>query len=254
MVVNELFDVTTRQGKMMGGYCISVPIYKAPYIFANFNGTAGDIDVLTHEAGHAYADYIAQRNVYPSALWEYSSETAEIHSMAMEFFAWPWMEGFFGEDTKKYHLTHLADALAFLPYGVAIDEYQHHIYENPQMTPTDRNELWLSLEAKYCPWVNLDGAPFYEEGHRWQAQMHIFSVPFYYIDYALAQIVALAFWAEDQKDHALAWEKYRRLVSFAGTKTFVELVEDAGLATPFVSENLKIVADAVVVWLDGQKR
>ena len=254
MVDNELFDVATRPGKMVGGYCHTIPIYKSPYIFANFNGTAGDIDVLTHEAGHAYAAYVAQRNIYPSPLWDYSSETAEIHSMAMEFFAWPWMEGFFKEDTAKYRHSHLAEALTFLPFGVAVDEYQHHIYDNPQMTPAERNEYWLSLEAKYCPWTNLEDTPFYNEGRRWHSQMHIFVIPFYYIDYTLAQIVALAFWAEDQKDHAVAWEKYRKLVSFAGTKTFVELVEDAGLATPFVSENLKIVADAAVAWLDGQKK
>ena len=253
MLENELFDVVTRPGKMAGGYCSTIPMYKAPYIFANFNGTSGDIDVMTHEAGHAYAAYVAQRKIYPSALWEYSAETAEIHSMAMEFFAWPWMEGFFKEDTAKYYYTHLADSLTFLPYGVAVDEFQHQIYDNPQMTPTERNELWKSLEAKYRPWTDLTGVPFFDEGRRWQTQMHIYSIPFYYIDYTLAQIVALAFWAEDQKDHAAAWAKYDKLVGFAGTKTFVELVEGAGLATPFVSENIKVVADAAVAWLDSQK-
>ena len=251
MLENELFDVLTRPGKEAGGYCSYIGKYKSPFIFANFNGTSGDIDVLTHEAGHALAGYAA-RDIYPSALRRYSMETAEIHSMAMEFFTWPWMEGFFGDQTKKYYYSHLASALIFIPYGTMVDEYQHHVYENPNMTPAERNKLWLELEAKYRPWLDLTDTPFYGEGRRWQAQGHIFSVPFYYIDYCLAQIMALCFWAENQTAPEAAWAKYRRLLGFAGTKTFVELIEDAGLPSPFVADNLKIVADAAVDWLDKQ--
>ena len=249
MLDNELFDVLTRPGKSAGGYCTDIPLYKSPFIFANFNGTSGDIDVLTHEAGHAYASYMA-RDIYPSALQEYSYETAEIHSMSMEFFTWPWMEGFFGEQTPKYYYSHLANAITFIPYGTMVDEFQHHIYEKPNMTPKERNSLWLELERKYRPWLDLDNFPFYGEGRRWQAQLHIYGLPFYYIDYCLAQIMALSFWAEDQQNHDSAWAKYKRLVSFAGTKTFVELIGDAGLPSPFAANNLKTVADAAVKWLD----
>jgi len=249
MLENELFDVLTRPGKAAGGYCATIPIYKSPFIFANFNGTSGDIDVLTHEAGHAYASYVA-RDIYPSALQEYSMETAEIHSMAMEFFTWPWMKGFFGEQTEKYYHSHLASALTFIPYGTMVDEFQHHIYEKPDMTAKERNALWLELEGKYRPWLDLEDFPFYGEGRRWQAQLHIYGAPFYYIDYCLAQIMALSFWAEDQKEHDKAWGKYKRLVSYAGTKTFVELIADAGLKSPFVPESLKVVADAAAEWLD----
>jgi len=249
MLENELFDVLTRPGKAAGGYCADIPIYKSPFIFANFNGTAGDIDVLTHEAGHAYAGY-KSRDIYPSALRRYSNETAEVHSMAMEFFTWPWMEGFFGDQTKKYYYSHLASALIFIPYGTMVDEYQHHIYENPSMTPAERNALWLKLEGIYRPWLDLTETPFFEEGRRWQAQSHIFSMPFYYIDYCLAQILSLSFWAESQSDYKAAWEKYVRFTGFAGTKTFVDLILDAGLPTPFEPENLKTVADAAVKWLD----
>jgi len=251
MLENELFDVLTRPGKESGGYCAHIPIYRSPFIFANFNGTSGDIDVLTHEAGHAFAGYLA-RDIYPSALRSYSMETAEVHSMGMEFFTWPWMEGFFGDQTQKYRYSHLAAALNFIPYGTMVDEYQHHIYEKPNMTPKERNDLWLELEAKYRPWLQIDDFPFYGEGRRWQGQGHIYAVPFYYIDYCLAQIMALSFWTESQKNQATAWAKYRRLLGFAGTKTFVELIEDAGLPSPFVPENLKIVADAAVEWLDKQ--
>ncbi|MCL1787418.1 MAG: M3 family oligoendopeptidase, partial [Defluviitaleaceae bacterium] len=194
MLENELFDVLTRPGKAAGGYCATIPIYKAPFIFANFNGTAGDIDVLTHEAGHAYASYKA-RDIYPSALRRYSYETAEVHSMAMEFFTWPWMEGFFGDQTEKYYHSHLGSALIFIPYGTMVDEFQHHIYENPNMTPAERNALWLKLEGIYRPWLDLTDTPFYDQGRRWQAQGHIYGTPFYYIDYCLAQAISLSFWA-----------------------------------------------------------
>jgi len=251
MLEGELFDVLTRPGKAAGGYCATIPIYKAPFIFANFNGTAGDIDVLTHEAGHAYASYKA-RDIYPSALQRYSNETAEVHSMAMEFFTWPWMEGFFADQTEKYYYSHLASALIFIPYGTMVDEFQHHIYENPDMTPAERNALWLKLEGIYRPWLDLTETTFYEEGRRWQAQIHIYGMPFYYIDYCLAQAISLSFWAESQEDFKAAWEKYVRFTGFAGTKTFVDLVADAGLPTPFEPENLKIVADAAVKWLDSK--
>ncbi|MDR0491486.1 MAG: M3 family oligoendopeptidase, partial [Oscillospiraceae bacterium] len=178
MFENELFDVLTRPGKSGGGYCTEIDQYKSPFIFANFNGTADDIDVLTHEAGHAFAFYAA-RDVYPSELKECPSETAEVHSMSMEFFTWPWFEGFFGDGAKKYRRTHLSGALTFLPYGVMVDEFQHHVYQKPDMTPADRNGLWLELEKKYRPYLDLEGFPFYGDGRRWQAQLHIYELPFY---------------------------------------------------------------------------
>jgi len=249
MLESELFDVLTRPGKAAGGYCHCIPKYKAPFIFANFNGTAGDIDVLTHEVGHAFADYMA-KDIYPSPLRDYSFEIAEIHSMSMEFFTWPWMEGFFKEQTDKYYHSHLANGLEFLPYGVMVDEFQHLIYQSPQMTSLERNKLWLELEAKYRPWLDLTDTPFHDEGRRWQYQPHIYRRPFYYIDYCLAQIIALNFWAENQSNSKEAWERYMRLVGFAGTKTFVDLVKDTGLPTPFESNNIKIIADAALEWLE----
>ena len=252
MLENELFDVLTRPGKAAGGYCATIGDYKSPFIFANFNGTSGDIDVLIHEAGHAFASYTA-RNIYPTALQSYAMETAEIHSMSMEFFTWPWMQGFFGEQTEKYYYSHLSDALTFIPYGTMVDEFQHHIYQNPEMSPKERNDLWLDLENKYRPWLDLEGFPFYGEGRRWQRQLHIYQLPFYYIDYCLAQIMALCFWTENQKNHKQAWAKYRRLVGFAGTKTFVELIADAGLPSPFMPNTLKVVAESAVQWIGARK-
>ncbi|MCL2719315.1 MAG: M3 family oligoendopeptidase [Lachnospiraceae bacterium] len=250
MLESDLFDVLTRPGKSGGGYCATISNYKAPFIFANFNGTSGDIDVLTHEAGHAFAAYLA-RDLYPSILREYTYETAEVHSMAMEFFTWPWIEGFFGGQTEKYQYSHLARALTFIPYGTMVDDFQHRIYENPEMTPAERNALWLEMEGQYRPYLDLAGFPFYGEGRRWQAQAHIYEMPFYYIDYCLAQTMALYFWAEAQTNHAGAWEKYCRFTKLAGMKTFTGLLDEAGLPTPFTTETLKTIAGTAAEWLEG---
>lgn len=251
MLENELFDVLTRPGKASGGYCIDLDKYKAQFIFANFNGTSGDIDVLTHEAGHAFAGYTG-RDTYPSALREYTNDTAEVHSMSMEFFTWPWMEGFFGDATGKYRYSHMFGAITFIPYGAMVDHFQHEVYANPEMTPADRNALWKKLEGIYRPWLDLDDSPFFEEGRRWQYQAHIYERPFYYIDYCLAQTMALAFWAEDQKSHATAWERYMKFISSAGTRTFTDTVEFAGLPSPFKQESLRRLSEEATAWLDTQ--
>ena len=253
MLENELFDVMTRPGKSAGGYCHYIPQYKSPFIFANFNGTSGDIRVFTHEVGHALAGYEA-KDIYPSTLRYCTYEIAEIHSMSMEFFTWPWMEGFFGEQTDKYYHSHLSYGLSFLPFGAIGDEFQHIIYQNPDMTPAERNQTWLDLERKYRPWLDLEDTPFYGEGCHWQGIMHIFERPFYYIDYALAKIMAMCFWAENQSSPKQAWDRYMRLIGFAGTKTFVDLITDAGLPTPFEADNIKDVADIVTEWLKNSSR
>ncbi|MDR0937000.1 MAG: M3 family oligoendopeptidase [Oscillospiraceae bacterium] len=240
MLENELFDVLTRPGKSGGGYCATIEEYKAPFIFANFNGTADDIDVLTHEAGHAFAAYLA-RDIEPSNLRNPTYETAEVHSMSMEFFTWPYMKLFF-ENPDKYRYQHLASALTFLPYGTMVDEFQHIVYGSPSLTPKERNEVWKNLESKYRPYLDYDFT-FFGEGRRWQAQAHIYERPFYYIDYVLAQTAALEFWALDQTDHKAAWEKYRTFTDKAGTRTFTELIAAAGLDSPFDGDALKAIAE-----------
>ena len=251
MLENELFDVLTRPGKSGGGYCTYIPDHKSAFIFANFNGTSGDIDVLTHEAGHALNSHLC-RDRAPSPLRECTYDTAEVHSMSMEFFAWPWMDGFFN-DADKYRRQHLTSALTFIPYGTMVDEFQHKVYENPELTPRERNDLWRELERVYRPWLDLSDTPFFEEGRRWQYQAHIYERPFYYIDYCLAQTVALAFWAEDQKDHAATWAKYLKFIDCTGTKTFTESIAACGLPSPFDPEMLGALTAAAAEWLDGQK-
>lgn len=249
MVENGLMDLENKEGKATGGYCTYISDYGAPYIFSNFNGTSGDIDVLTHEAGHAFQVYSSRDLGLKEYNWP-TYEACEIHSMSMEFFTWPWMELFFKEDTMKYKFAHLAGALKFLPYGVAVDEFQHYVYENPEVSPAQRNKQWREIEKKYLPHRNYAGNAFLEEGRFWQRQNHIFNMPFYYIDYTLAQVCAFQFWKGDQENHPEAWSRYLELCKAGGSKAFLELVKLAGLKSPFEEGCVADVVGPIKNWLD----
>lgn len=248
MLENNLFDVLGRAGKAAGGYCTEIADYKSPFIFANFNGTTDDINTLTHEAGHAFQYYMS-RDIYPSDYVFPTLDACEIDSMSMEFFTWPWMELFFGKQADQYRYMHLAGALTFLPYGCAVDEFQHIVYEKPDMTPAARKEVWKDLEAQYLPVVDYEGDKFFGAGCRWQRQLHIYEEPFYYIDYCLAQTCALEFWAMAQKDQPGAWGRYTQLCSLGGKDTLTGLIDRVGLQSPFAPGCLATVAQAADRWL-----
>ena len=251
MLDNELMDVLSTPGKAGGGYCTSIGDYKVPFIFANFNGTQHDVEVVTHEAGHAFAAWLNRDRVPYSTIWP-SMESCEVHSMSMEFFAWPWAEGFFGADTRKFRYSHLAGALTFIPYGTMVDHFQHIVYEKPEMTPRQRHDTWKELLGIYMPWMKLGGEiPFYGDGEGWQRQMHIYQSPFYYIDYCLAQTVSLQFWAMIQKDQKNAWAHYMAYAKQGGSRTFTELLKNAGLDSPFEESCLRGVAETAKAWLDS---
>ncbi len=250
MLDSELLDVLSTEGKAGGGYCTSIPEYRVPFIFANFNGTQGDVEVVTHEAGHAFAYWMNRDRVPMEYAWP-GMEACEVHSMSMEFMAWPWIEGFFGPDSRKFLYSHLAGALTFIPYGTLVDHFQHEVYARPDMTPAQRHAKWKELQEVYMPWVRLDGdIPFFSEGEAWQRQSHIYEAPFYYIDYCLAQTVALEFWALLQKDKKGAWEKYMAYTRQGGSRTFTELLENAGLDSPFDEKCLRGVCETASQWLD----
>ena len=248
MLDHELLDLNAKAGKAGGGYCTYIPKYKAPFIFANFNGTSGDVDVLTHEAGHAFQVYSSREHI-PEYRWP-TMEAAEIHSMSMEFLAWPWIHKFFEEDTEKYKFNHLASSISFLPYGVLVDEFQHGVYENPDLTKDERKALWRKIEKKYLPFKDYGDDLFMEKGTFWYRQGHIFEVPFYYIDYTLAQVCAFQFWVKSQDNHQAAFDQYLDLCKLGGSKSFVDLVESAKLQNPFKAGNVEAIIKPIKAYLD----
>ena len=250
MTENNLLDLLSKKGKMSGGYCTYIPEHKAPFIFANFNGTAHDIDVLTHEAGHAFQVYQSRGFEVPEYLWP-TYEACEIHSMSMEFLTWPWMKLFFENDTEKYKFIHLSEALLFIPYGVTVDEFQHWVYENPEVTPQERREKWLEIEKKYLPTRDYGEVDELKNGIFWFRQGHIFSSPFYYIDYTLAQVCAFQFWIKSREDSEKAWQDYLNLCKLGGSKSFFELMKSANLKNPFVEGTLAAVIPKIKEYLDS---
>ncbi len=250
MLERRLMDLEAKPGKEYGGYCTYIEDYESPFIFSNFNGTSGDIDVLTHEAGHAFQVYQSRHLSVPEYAFP-TMEAAEIFSMSMEFFTWPWMELFFKEDTEKYKYAHLSSSLLFIPYGVAVDEFQHLIYEHPEWTPEERKAAWKKVESIYLPHRDYDGIPYLEAGGFWQKQGHIYQSPFYYIDYTLAQLCAFQFWKRDRENHEEAWKDYLAICKLGGSRSFLELVEAGGLESPFKDGVVDSVVRTIEQYLDS---
>ncbi len=250
MTENNLLDLLSKKGKNSGGYCTYIPDYKSPFIFANFNGTAHDVDVLTHEAGHAFQVYESRGYEVPEYLWP-SYEACEIHSMSMEFLTWPWMGLYFENDEDKYKFIHLSEALLFIPYGVTVDEFQHWVYENPEATPEERRNKWLETEKKYLPTRDYGEIDELKEGIFWFRQGHIFGTPFYYIDYTLAQVCAFQFWIKSRENREKAWEEYLNLCRLGGSKPFFELMKSANLKNPFNEGTIASVIPKIREFLDS---
>ena len=240
MVASECFDVMSREGKEGGGYCEGLPAYKLPFIFSNWNGSAGDVDVLTHEFGHAL-EFYKSFFIDSEFLSGVSMETAEVHSMSMEFLAYPWIDLFFGDRTPEYKFTHIGGAVTFIPYGTIVDCFQQTCYDHPDMTPAERNALYNRLEKQFLPHMTTEGLPAFCDGRRWQRQAHIYQSPFYYIDYCFAQFTALQFLALSQQDYKSTFDKYIKFLDYGGTKTFTELLDACGLMSPFEEESFRLV-------------
>ena len=243
MAKTELLDLKSRPGKAGGGFCANIPRYGVPFIFANFNGTQDDVNVFTHECGHAFQNWSSRDQPLMVYQWP-TYEAAEIHSMSLEFLTYPYMEHFFGEDANRFRTGHLEDALLFLPYGCAVDEVQHRVYENPEWTPDQRAREWQRLESVYLPHRTYADIPHYESGRLWQNQRHIYASPFYYIDYCLAQTCALQMWHSASTDREQTMARYRALCKLGGSKPFTGLIAAVGIANPFQEGCLEAVCAA----------
>ena len=245
MMEHELFDLDSKHGKRAGGYCTILPQYHAPFIFSNFNGTDADVNVLTHEAGHAFAGFTAAKYQKTPELCHSTSEINEIHSMSMELWTYPWMENFFGDKAEEYRREHLADALMKIPYMLCVDEYQHKVFENPEMTTMERRAVWSGLEKIYMPWRNYAGNEFLESGAFWIKQQHIFLYPFYYVDYAMAQMGAFEFYTKMKEDRKAAWADYYKLCAAGGSMGYFDLLKYSGLHKVLEDGSVKIILKGV---------
>lgn len=225
-------DLKSRDGKAGGGFCTNFPAVGMPFIFANFDGTKGDVEVFTHEVGHAFQCYLSRHHRPLDYGWP-TMEACEIHSMGLEFLTWPQMERFFGDDADRFRRIHLAEGLKFLPYGVAVDHFQHEVYDNPDATPAERKAMWRRMEQTYMPWRDWGDCAYGAAGGRWQLQRHIYLMPFYYIDYTLAQTCALQFLERARTDRASAMADYVALCRRGGEAPFQDLARGAGLESPF---------------------
>ena len=248
MLNSELMDLEARDNKATGGYCTSFVDHGVPFIFANFNQTTHDVEVLTHEAGHAFQAYRSRHVAAPEYYWP-TSEACEIHSMGMEFLTWPWMDLFFSEQIEKFKFYHLSGAILFLPYGCAVDHFQHWVYANPTASPAERNAQWKKMEELYLPWRNTSDIPAAEEGRQWQFQRHIIESPFYYIDYALAQTCALQYWKASELDRSAAFADYLKICDVGGSQSFLEIVKTGNLRSPFDPGCLDDIVDYAYGWL-----
>jgi M3 family oligoendopeptidase len=240
----NLMDLKTRDGKAGGGFCIDLPQYKVPFVFANFNGTEDDVNVFTHECGHAFQAWRSM-DLPLSDYFVPTFDAAEIHSMSLEMLSHPQVDLFFGDDAERYRQGHLEKAILFIPYGTAVDEFQHRVYAEPDMTPDQRADVWKELEAIYLPERRYENMPFAESGRFWQAQRHVYMSPFYYIDYCLAQTCALQFWRRARMDRPESMKAYRKLCGLGGLKPFTNLVADVGLNSPFEDGCLADIAGSV---------
>jgi M3 family oligoendopeptidase len=239
MIDHKLMDLKNKANKASTGYMMSLPEYKAPYVFSCFNHTIFDMQVLSHELGHAFAGYQAMRHQPITAYYSESTDIAEIHSMSMEQFAYPYAEQFFGKDADKFRFAHLQEAITFVPFGVAVDEFQHIMYANPDLTPKERTYEWHKLEEKYMPWRKYEDDEFMDRGGYWYHKLHIFLYPFYYINYTLTTMGAMEFKKRYEEDRDTAWKDYLNLCNAGGSKSYLELLKVANLSVPFEKGSVK---------------
>ncbi len=251
MCEREAYDLPSRHGKAASAYCDLLPEYNYPYVFANSNGSSDDIGILTHELGHAFQLFrTVKQPIMPDCVFP-ANDACEIHSTTMEYLTWPWMKLFFGKDTLKLEFMQLSGGLLALPYQAAVDEFQEAVYSTPEMTSAERRELWRSLDKKYQPWLDYCESPFLASGGYWVRQGHIFSSPFYYLDYSIAFICAFQFWALSREDTYDAFQRYLAICDIGGRGSLNDIVAAAGIGSPFDESVIRRVVGEAVDWLES---
>ena len=250
MVDHNCMDIVAKANKAGGGFMDYIPSLKTSFIFSNFNGTSGDVDVLTHEFGHSLQGFLGGEETDVPSYRAPGLECCEMHSMSMEYLTYPWMNLFFKEDTEKYLYQHLADAITFIPYGCIVDAFQAYVYEHPNITHEERKAYWRELEKTYLPHRQYEGNEFLTSGGYWMRQHHIFENPLYYLDYTIAQVVSLEFFAESNVDHKKAFDKYIAFDKLGGTLPFRQLLKKADIANPMDGDTLKNVASDIMDYLN----
>ncbi len=253
MIENNWFDFSDSQIKKQGpNYCRTFPHSGQTFINTFFVGTSGNIRTIFHEFGHAFQKQQSQE--VAQKCWSYywgAPDIGEIHSTAMEYFAWNWYPLFFGEDTQKFRYQKLRGALALLLGTSIVDEFQHFVYENPHAKIEELEQKYAQVERHYKPYMNYEDNTFLERGGHWRSMSNITSPPFHFISYALSTVCALQFWKKSQEDFEGAWQDYLRLCKVGGSVGFKEALEIANLKSPFEAGTLQEVIGFVEEWLDS---
>ncbi|MGE6753711.1 M3 family oligoendopeptidase [Rossellomorea sp. NPDC071047] len=245
---NDLFDINQRPDKIGGNFATYIGSSKLPFMFINFHDIADDIRVFTHEAGHAFQFYMSRHWNIPEYIIPYDS--AEIFSFGMERLAWPWMELFFGENTKQYQYSHLITAFMYMPLASAVDEFEHCIYEEPSLSIKERKSKWRDLEHKYLPERDYDGNEFLESGTSFYQISHLFTTPFYFMDYDLAHLCSVQLWKMHKENPKEAWKGYLEMCRNGGKLPFKELIDQANINSPFEENSIHPILKFVEEWIE----
>jgi len=255
MLDHELIYYEDSPGKAAREYATILPARKAPFMFSHFDGSPASLQVFLEGLGYAFAAYRSSRRQLLEEYYASCSEIMEIHSMSMVYFANKYADSFFGEDATKYEFANLHNYITFIPFSVAVDEFQHICYKNLYMTPKERTQVWRDLEKKYMPWRKYDeDDEFMNRGGYWYHKGHFFFDPFYYIEYSLATINAMEMYQKYVERPSTAWNEYLLLTDMGGSKNYLEALEIAQLTPAFkegaVKDSIKYVKSVLEEYME----
>jgi len=246
----DRFDLESRKGKAPGGYNCPLAETGAPFIFMNAAGQMSDVTTMVHEGGHAVHSFLSHQ-LELSAFKEYPMEIAEVASMAMELFSMDHWDVFFAnkEDLRRAKEHQLERVITIFPWIAIIDKFQHWVYENPKHTVEKRTEKWMEIYKEFSsPVIDSEGLENYQKNF-WQKQLHLFEVPFYYIEYGIAQLGAIGLWMQFKQNKDKALDNYINALSLGGTKTLPQLYNTADLEFNFSGDYIKKLMDFLQVEL-----